>query len=338
MKHFRDRISHYEIWNEPDNQSFWRPGQPSAEGYVDLVALTSPLIRDLQPKAKIIVGGCGLNLWDAALINQYLVLGIGKLADIFSYHRYRVMPEIETTQHIQFIRNIFRRHGAEHMELWQGEGGWPSVTSPTQALSGVPVNETVQAKMLARGIMLDLVNGLEYTSYFTMSDFKYYYNNGFCDKPNYFGLLTCDTTPRRKPSYAIFQRLCTLFADDFRLDDSSLAMLETCDALAEKDRFTFHERVVNTVTAAFTRNGASMFVWWQKLSGIVEHEPYPVNLLCWTPETKIEEPLLVDLMDGTVYSVDFVVEKPDFRIKALNVPLKDYPMLLVGKQAIADLL
>ncbi|UKI34234.1 MAG: hypothetical protein L6W00_13125 [Lentisphaeria bacterium] len=98
----------------------------------------------------------------------------------------------------QLLSGHLQKYGADHLELWQGEAGFPSVTSETEALAGVPMNEEIQARLLLRSLLTDLYLENDYTSYFTISDFKYYYKNGFRNKPNYFGLLTTDTPPRPK--------------------------------------------------------------------------------------------------------------------------------------------
>ena len=58
-EHFKDRISHYEIWNEPDISHFWHPTNPSAKGLAELVQITGNAIRGIYPQAKI--GTCVAN-------------------------------------------------------------------------------------------------------------------------------------------------------------------------------------------------------------------------------------------------------------------------------------
>ncbi len=334
--HFRNRITHYEVWNEPDNRNFWRPGPPDPKEYVELVALTAKAIKAVQPNAQIIAGQCGLNLWDAPKISAYLDYGLGNFIDIFTFHRYRVMPEIETPEWVAFFRDLFKRQGYHSIELWQGESGFPSKISETEALAGVPVNETVQAKLLARSILTDLCNKTDYTCYFTISDFKYYWNNGFRNKPNFFGLLTTDNPPRRKPAYETFRNLCSLFDAETVLDETSLAAMETCDALAEQDRYLFHEMQTSSKIAVFQRREFPLIVWWRKVSGLYDHKPYPMNLIVWSKDKTFHSPVLIDLLDGNVFLPEYEFEKPDFRIKGRNLPLKDYPMILTDLQAIED--
>ncbi len=55
-KHFSQRVRHWEIWNEPNITTFWRPQKPNARDYVELVKRTAPLIRREVPTA-VLIGG-----------------------------------------------------------------------------------------------------------------------------------------------------------------------------------------------------------------------------------------------------------------------------------------
>jgi hypothetical protein len=46
----------YEVWNEPDNPVFWAP-KPDAAGYAQLYLATRAAIHDVEPGARVIVGG-----------------------------------------------------------------------------------------------------------------------------------------------------------------------------------------------------------------------------------------------------------------------------------------
>ena len=75
---FRDEISVWEMWNEPD-LFFWK-GTP--QEYVELVAHTAAAIRRGNPKAKISAGSFS----SAAAVGAYLSLGLGKHIDVLTFH------------------------------------------------------------------------------------------------------------------------------------------------------------------------------------------------------------------------------------------------------------
>ena len=75
---FRDEISVWEMWNEP-NLFYWT-GTP--QEYVELVEHTAAAIRRGNPKARISAGSFS----DGGAVGKYLSLGLGKHIDILSFH------------------------------------------------------------------------------------------------------------------------------------------------------------------------------------------------------------------------------------------------------------
>jgi hypothetical protein len=51
-----DPVDTYEIWNEPDNGVFWRPG-PDPAAYADLYLTSRAAITAVDPGARVIIGG-----------------------------------------------------------------------------------------------------------------------------------------------------------------------------------------------------------------------------------------------------------------------------------------
>jgi len=48
-EHYKGRVTHYEIWNEPECLSFWYPKKPDGAEYARFVNLTSDIIRKINP-------------------------------------------------------------------------------------------------------------------------------------------------------------------------------------------------------------------------------------------------------------------------------------------------
>ncbi len=55
VKHFRDRVRHFEIWNEWNISCYWG-GEPSVEHYLAVARAAIPAIRQHAPDAKIMMG------------------------------------------------------------------------------------------------------------------------------------------------------------------------------------------------------------------------------------------------------------------------------------------
>src|SRR3954470_17993642 len=54
-------VTAYEIWNEPDVASFWRPA-PDPAGYADMYLKARAAIHEVDPQATVVVGGIAGNV------------------------------------------------------------------------------------------------------------------------------------------------------------------------------------------------------------------------------------------------------------------------------------
>lgn len=124
-KHYRDRVTHFEIWNEPD-AGFFKP-KPDPALYVDLVKLTVGAIKSEFPEAKIIGGAFGVAMHPGGLefTEKCFECGFADYIDIITYHGYKYMPEQHAAQEFPAYRFLLDKYKPE-LEYWQGETGCPS--------------------------------------------------------------------------------------------------------------------------------------------------------------------------------------------------------------------
>lgn len=298
-EHFRGRVRHYEIWNEPNITAFWKPGKPDARLYVRLVAHTAPILRQRVPNA-ILIGGAlaGVPL---GYLKECLAAGLAKHVDVLSYHPYREIPEKNYEADVQAMRRLLAQHGAS-LRLWQGECGCPSKKGGAGALAQGDWNETRQAKWLLRRILSDLRLGVELTSYFLIVDLV-----GYRGSTNWKGLLRgLDYSP--KPAYFAYQHLCALFDAETRNADIPIRV-EGPEA-------------GEAMTVAFLRRGKPLYGYWT-----------PADLTRQTPLRQVrvslgqalDRPVLLDLLSGQIY-----------RLPGLDrLPLADYPLLIASERTLA---
>ena len=90
-QHFAGRVKKWEIWNEPNGKTFWRPRQPDAAGYVELARFTSPIVRRRIPDATVV--GLGLAGCSMKYMEEALKAGLAECVDRISFHPYGSMPE-----------------------------------------------------------------------------------------------------------------------------------------------------------------------------------------------------------------------------------------------------
>ena len=87
-QHFNGRVKYYEIWNEPTETSGGDPRAPIAlSDYLEVVSQVAPIIQDIDPTAKIVVGALGrFNPWERDWLKRVLSSETGWLVDAVSWH------------------------------------------------------------------------------------------------------------------------------------------------------------------------------------------------------------------------------------------------------------
>jgi len=172
VSHFKGRIHYYEIWNEP--------GLIAPKDYVNLVEQTVPVIREIDPDAKIIIGaipGDWVNEFpgygefqrfsvDNRYLNELLLSGVVSLVDGISWHPlydnvpsdpyYQVYPQI-----VQEIKDMAASEGFKG-EYFADEMMWTTVDEEDWN-NGPPISQFIAAKYYARTIIEHLGLGVNVT-------------------------------------------------------------------------------------------------------------------------------------------------------------------------------
>lgn len=334
VRRYRGKVTHFEVWNEPDNRQFWGPGAPDPAQYVELVRITSSVIRAENPEAKIIGGAFA----DVQAAEECLKLGMGEFCDIVSYHSYTMYPEFYAKMFADFMRECVRRH-APHLKIWHGESGCPSQSGDhyDEWIRLFRSDEEVQAKWLARRIATDFRNGLDMFSYYHTSDLtlKPYVNgDGVPTKAGRMGLLAA---PEVKPkmSYRVLQHFCALFDDSLKTCPlrSMVAYDNVYDPCLAPERP--RDGFTNIIVDSCTREGYPFYLYYypgdlqrsQTLSAALG------NTFQAVAENSIAEPVLADTVSGMVYSFSRFALK-DGKLFLQRIPLTDYPLILTDRKAL----
>ncbi len=104
-EHFKGRVTHFEIWNEPDNEHFWHPEKPDAKQYASFVAITGNVIKDVIPDAKI--GACVSGFY-FDYIEKFAQSISSASLDFYCYHAYSKSPENNYTENVSYIKMLFQ--------------------------------------------------------------------------------------------------------------------------------------------------------------------------------------------------------------------------------------
>jgi hypothetical protein len=163
VNHFKDRIHYYEIWNEPDVGGPLQYIEPA--DYINLAKQAIPVIREIDPEAKIIVGGTsGLASPNSReYLFKILQSDVMPMADVISWHPFfGDSPQYDHVREyyysypslVQQIKDLASAHG------FKGEYRADELTwrTPVNADASQPLtySEITAAKYYARGIMLHL--------------------------------------------------------------------------------------------------------------------------------------------------------------------------------------
>ena len=322
-EHFRGRVRHFEIWNEPQGESFWRPEQPGAPKYVELVKLTVPAIRQQQPEA-VIIGGAVAGM-DTKFFQACMECGLGEHIQKASFHSYRPLPELDYEADVRRWRQIIAKHHPG-IPLWHGEVGAASQPGGAGGRANYPWTEQRQAKWLLRRFLSDLRMGIELVSYFHTVDLvNYFGSDGPTGKTNFKGLLRgTDYTP--KPAYFAYQCLCALF--DAQTTRVELPMTFAPVAGLEP------VKIDEIAFAGFSRNGKAMHVYWHPCGHEFERPDERVDLTLGSrPDASLVEPVLVDPLTATVYQLNNTTRRGDQWVIA-KAPLADHPLIVADRSVV----
>lgn len=330
VRHFAGRVTHYEIWNEPDGKWCWKHGV-SAEEYGRFAHDTAKAIREVSDDA-FIIGGSVCMIWDLSYMDTALSAGMAGSVDAVTFHEYTA-DETALYTHVPALEALIHLHDPK-IRLIQGESGSQSRSDGCGALAGGAWTPERQAKQCLRHAVADLSTDVLFSSYFSCMDMIEALNGKVGDKTSYldygyFGILGADFDENGfssgeyspKPSYYAYQNLCSVFAEDPEPCDLPIVrVIRPSASLLGND-------YADTLSLhGFRKPGGSFaLAYWA-----------PTPLLTTTIETTVsfraaglpEKMSLVDLIDGTIYDISDFVEKTGSGIIIKNIPAKDYPMLL----------
>ncbi|MET7395702.1 beta-galactosidase [Dactylosporangium sp. NPDC005572] len=342
--HYRGRVSHWEVWNEPNIPQFWQAGPVSGRDYAELTRITARAVRAEIPDATIIGGATSLA--DPAFLVDALRAGLADAIDAFSFHPYQMVPEHNLQNMHDVLRRVLDEHSPDRrIALYQGENGCPSQLSGHHDdwLGMYSMDQVVQAKWIARRFLVDLKVGFDKVFYFHAADLMerpYRQAGDKVNAPVMMGLIHGGSY-EPKYSFEVARRVCHLF--DERTRRTELMCLFTERDPAEPQRSTL---MAAPYVATFERDGAPLFAYWLAEDPQQRARPATIDVeLWWDDRLTLDRPVLLDLLTGEVYAVDQptdptgVPDRTDWRTRGIRyrLPLTDYPVVLTDASVVAEL-
>jgi len=350
VAHTKDRVTHWEIWNEANHYAYWG-APPNAADYGRLVRLTAARIRAVQPDAVIIAGAlAGL---DPKFVAGFLAEDTARAVDIVSFHNYAALPEAR----IYFADDTWaalRAHNPK-LQLWQGECGYGSASSTKDFRGSSPWGEMVQAKWLLRQAFVD--------TYFMRASlsvyFKLFDGGNRADRQERPELRPVDhilgfpaeATGRRvrgvgvnekcllsnpdltpKPAFHAYKNLTAVMDGRYQpidFDGRNAVTVTAPGQFAGIGEADDAYPSIPLVAAYRDAAGATLLAYWLPWQP-QEYTPKPASITLRVPGAHFTEPVLVNLLDGSVHVLEAPREEKGAAVFS-GLPLFDFPLVIVER-------
>ena len=292
VSHFKGRVQHYSLLNEPnigvDTQQFVAP-----QDYIELVRRTVPVIREIDPEAKIIIGEVTPLIWPNSIryLEAILESDILPIVDGLSWHAAGwSSPEYMAEEYAAYLLLVpeiikkARENGFEG-EFWATENHWRTAESahPEEYDGYTPVTA---AKYLARGI-------------------AWHYGQGF-----YVGLAENLEHPEKQP---VIENSCTLFAGAEPIEIT----VAVEPAIENLQIFSFQDPEGNT-----------LIVLW--INSIAQEDDVSVPATLTIQDGGFTSIIGIDVLHSVQQNLDFS-EGEDGSIILSNILIWDSPVVILAQ-------
>ncbi|MDD6215127.1 MAG: beta-galactosidase, partial [Firmicutes bacterium] len=316
-EHFESRIEYFEIWNEPNLAHFWYPQEPNGAEYARLVDLTADVIHSIYKDAKIIFNTSQVDCF--VFLKDFLANVKKSSVDIYAFHMYTSIPEFRYAKCVAQLRKMLDESGFENVELWQGEGGYPSWAYEGHWLiHDGKTSERAQAVWQLRRYFLDIFYSIKRSSFFQMADMwekPYAKAVEVINKPAAQGILNGITyTP--KESYRTITNLAAIFSGDIK--PASHYICVDIDSQSELE-------LLSCSSMSYDKNGTPVYAYYLPTE-VRKNTPisYKAEISVFD---RIEDPVLIDPYTAEIFEIEGFVTHQGIT-KYQNLPIRDYPLMI----------
>lgn len=235
-----------------------------------------------------------------------------------------MVPEENYIQNVRFLTRIFESYGHYGVELWQGEAGYPSWFPKGHWLHPHGAgSEHQQAVWQLRRYFLDAAAGVKLSSFFQMADMwekPYAKAVEVISKPAAQGILNGITyTPKK--SYETLCRLSAIFSGNVEPLDCYFA------GRMEKEPILG----LSKICIALKINAEPVFAYYLPTNIEAEEKSrdgFTAMISYIGLEKRINSPVLIDLLDGSMYDVSDHIVMNDSMLVLENLPVTEYPLII----------
>lgn len=196
VRRYKGKVKYWEIWNEPDSRTYWRP-QDSLKSYAVLLQQSYKAIKEIDGSCQVVMGG----LEEGYRLDWLYQAGAKGYFDIANFH-INIQPTssagVTAVGMARKFRLILEKNGDGDKPIWITELGCPGVPQGVVTKNwwrGRNPDENQQAEYLKSAYSnLLKEKGVEKIFWAIYKD-----TDSFGDGIDYFGLIRRDFS--EKPSY-----------------------------------------------------------------------------------------------------------------------------------------
>ncbi len=166
---YKGRITHYQIWNEPNNYPEWGEQAVNPEDFTKLLCTAYRRIKEVDPNAQVLAPalsptisldpgpGPGTGLNDFIYLQRMYDAGAGQCFDIMSAQGYglfsgptdrRLRPRDVNFSRPMYIRDLMVQNGDARKPVWISEMNWNAVPDDVADKRFGQVSLETQARFL----------------------------------------------------------------------------------------------------------------------------------------------------------------------------------------------
>ena len=343
VKHFKGRISLYEIWNEPDCSYSWKhelgetvDKMRNAREYGHFATSTAKAIKEADGEALVTALALG-HIANLQWVNTALSTGLYNYIDYVTFHVYS-STDARRASKISSLRDLVASYNPK-IKLIQGESGAQSRSDGHGAMHGFAWTPEKQVKMLLRTLICDIHEGVEFSSYFSTMDMIEALHGLLSDKASYldygyFGVISAsfDEDGRatgeytEKPSYYALSALASLLRGDAHACDIPYAVESLPSRRVNGD--DCDDRDIQIYSFELDGGEKSM-IYWKRADILTETYEGTATFCVYCQ--KNDNIRICDLKDGSIYKLpQEMVEDLGFGgVRLKNIPLTDSPLAIL---------
>lgn len=189
---YKDRVHYWEIWNEPNIPTFWKP-KPAAVAYTALLKAAYVAAHEADPHCVVV--GVAANEIDINWLRAIAQNGGMKYMDALSIHPYSMADgpaEMDLARQLENVKTFLRSVDRPDLPIWITEMGWTSAIND-------PIAVDKAARYMVQSYVIAAAEGVPHLFWFSLQDWM---ENG---KLQGWGLTSPDLQP--KPTLAVYRHL-----------------------------------------------------------------------------------------------------------------------------------